>query len=229
MSAGRPATRDLTMKALGRFLMAVAILAAVLFLPAGTLWYWEAWAYLAILFIPMFFVLVHLIKNEPELLERRLRMQEKEAEQKLIIKLSYVWFLTAFLLPGFDRRYGWSSVPAAIVIVADIIVLVGYGVFVLVLRENRYASRVIEVEQQQEVIVTGPYAWVRHPMYLGVSLMYVASPLALGSYWGIIPTVLLIVLLVARIRNEESVLLSKLKGYQEYTTKTRYRLFPGIW
>jgi len=217
------------MKALVRFVPGIAIFVAVLFLPAGTLVYWEAWVYLAILFIPMIFVLVHLIRNNPELLERRLRMREKEAQQRLIIKISYLYFFTAFLLPGFDRRYGWSSVPAAVVIVADLVVLLGYGVFVLVLRENRYASRVIEVEQQQEVITTGPYAWVRHPMYLGVLLMYVASPLALGSYWGIIPTVLLIVLLVARIRNEESVLLSQLEGYREYAAQTRYRLFPGIW
>lgn len=229
MSAGRYTTRDLAMKALVRFVPGIAIFVAVLFLPAGTLVYWEAWVYLAILFIPMIFVLVHLIRNNPELLERRLRMREKEAQQRLIIKISYLYFFTAFLLPGFDRRYGWSSVPAAVVIVADLVVLLGYGVFVLVLRENRYASRVIEVEQQQEVITTGPYAWVRHPMYLGVLLMYVASPLALGSYWGIIPTVLLIVLLVARIRNEESVLLSQLEGYREYAAQTRYRLFPGIW
>ena len=229
MSANQPTIRALTMKALGRFGAAFLILGAVFFLSAGTLSYWEAWGYLAILCIPAFCVLAYLIRNDPELLERRMRMQEKEAEQKLIIKWSYVIFLAAFLLPGFDRRYGWSSVPAAVVIVADIIVLLGYGVFALVLKENRYASRVIDVEQQQEVIMTGPYAWVRHPMYLGVSLMFVFSPLALGSYWGIIPTVLVIVLLAARIGNEESVLLSQLKGYREYTEKTRYRLFPGVW
>jgi protein-S-isoprenylcysteine O-methyltransferase Ste14 len=229
MNANQPVRRDLVMKALGRLLAALAVLAAVLFLPAGTLSYWQAWVYLAIIFIPVLIVLAYLIKNDPILLERRLRMRETEAQQKLIIKLSYIWFLIAFLLPGLDKRFGWSSVPIVVVLVADVLVLSGYGLFVLVLRENRYASRIIEVERQQEVITTGPYALVRHPMYLGVSLMYVLSPLALGSYWGMPPAALLIVLLVARIRNEESVLLSDLKGYREYTEKTRYRLLPGVW
>jgi protein-S-isoprenylcysteine O-methyltransferase Ste14 len=156
-------------------------------------------------------------------------MREKEAQQKLIIKLSSLYFLIAFLLPGFDKRYGWSSVPATVVISADVIVLLGYAFFALVLKENQYASRIIEVEEQQKVITTGPYALVRHPMYLAVSVMYIFSPLALGSYWAMIPTLLLLILLVARIRNEERVLLRELKGYQEYTQQTRYRLIPGIW
>jgi protein-S-isoprenylcysteine O-methyltransferase Ste14 len=199
------------------------------FLPAGTFAYWEAWAYLAILFIPMFFVLRYLLKNEPELLERRMRMREKEAKQKLIIKLSYLYFLLAFLLPGFDKRFEWSNVPVVLVIAADILVLLGYGMIFLVFRENRYASRIIEVEQEQKVISSGPYAIVRHPMYLGVSIMYIFSPLALGSYWAMIPSLLIIPLLVVRIRNEESVLVRELKGYQEYLQKTKYRFFPGIW
>ena len=158
-----------------------------------------------------------------------MRMREKEAEQKLIIKLSYLYFLAAFLLPGFDQRYGWSAVPAPVVVMADLIVLLGYALFFLVLKENRYASRIIEVEQQQQVITTGPYALVRHPMYLAVLLMYIFSPLALGSYWAMIPTILLPVLLVARIRNEEKVLTRELAGYQAYRQKIKYRLIPGAW
>jgi protein-S-isoprenylcysteine O-methyltransferase Ste14 len=184
---------------------------------------------MAINFIPMLFVVAYFIKNAPELLERRLRMREKEAAQKLIIKLSSLYFLIAFLLPGFDKRYGWSSVPATVVIIADVIVLLGYAFFALTLKENQYASRIIEVEEQQKVITTGPYALVRHPMYLAVSVMYIFSPLALGSYWAMLPTILLLILLVARIRNEERVLLRELKGYQEYTQQTPYRLIPGIW
>jgi len=212
-----------------RLLVVIPVLLAMFFLPAGTFAYWEAWAYLAILFIPMFFVLTYLLKNEPELLERRMRMREKEAKQKLIIKLSYPYFLLAFLLPGFDKRFEWSNVPVVVVIAADILVLLGYGMIFLVFRENRYASRIIEVEQEQKVISSGPYAIVRHPMYLGVSIMYIFSPLALGSYWAMIPSLLIIPLLVVRIRNEESVLVRELKGYQEYLQKTKYRLFPGIW
>jgi protein-S-isoprenylcysteine O-methyltransferase Ste14 len=217
------------MKALWRFLAGIPILGAMFFLPAGTLFYWEAWVYMAITFIPMLFVVAYFIKNAPELLERRLRMREKEAAQKLIIKLSSLYFLIAFLLPGFDKRYGWSSVPATVVIIADVIVLLGYAFFALTLKENQYASRIIEVEEQQKVITTGPYALVRHPMYLAVSVMYIFSPLALGSYWAMLPTILLLILLVARIRNEERVLLRELKGYQEYTQQTPYRLIPGIW
>jgi len=202
-----------------RLLVVIPLLLAMFFLPAGTLAYWEAWVYLTVLLIPMVLVLIYLLRNDPELLERRMRMREKESEQKLIIKISYLYFLLAFLLPGFDKRFEWSNVPVVVVIVAD----------VLVLRENRYASRIIEVEQEQKVISSGPYAIVRHPMYLGVSLMYILSPLALGSYWATIPSLLIIPLLVARIRNEESVLGRELKGYKEYMQKTKYRLIPGIW
>jgi protein-S-isoprenylcysteine O-methyltransferase Ste14 len=156
-------------------------------------------------------------------------MREREAEQRLIIKLSYLYFLITFLLPGFDHRFGWSKVPGVVVVLADVVVLLGYGMFFLVLRENRYASRIIEIAPEQQVISRGPYALVRHPMYLGVMLMYVFSPLALGSYWAMIPAIGIIPLLVARIRNEESVLARELEGYSDYIQKTRYRLIPGIW
>jgi protein-S-isoprenylcysteine O-methyltransferase Ste14 len=156
-------------------------------------------------------------------------MREKEAEQRLIVKLSYIPFVLAFLLPGFDKRFGWSNVPVGVVVIADIFVLLGYGVVFLALRENRYASRIIEVEQGQTVISSGPYAVVRHPMYLGTLPLYTLSPLALGSYWAMIPAILIIPFIVARIRNEESVLGRELKGYKEYMQKTKYRLVPGIW
>jgi protein-S-isoprenylcysteine O-methyltransferase Ste14 len=222
-------TQELIKKALLRVLAGIAILAAMFFLPAGTLFYWEAWVYLGILFIPMLFVLFYLIRREPDLLERRLRAKEKEAEQKRIVTLFALYFLAVFLLPGFDHRYGWSDVPVPVVLVADLIILLGYGFFVLVLLENRYASRTIEVEAQQPVITTGPYAWVRHPMYLAVLIMYIFSPLALGSYWAVLLTLPLIALLVARIRNEEKVLLRELAGYEAYLQATRYRLIPGVW
>ena len=199
------------------------------FLTAGTFAYWEAWVYLTVLFIPTFLVLNYLFKNDLELLERRMRMREKEAKQKLIIKISYLYFLLDFLLSGFDRRFEWSDVPVVVVVVADVLVLLGYIMFFLVLKENRYASRIIEVEQGQEVITSGPYAIIRHPMYLGASLIYILSPLALGSYWAMIPSLLVIPLLVARIRNEERVLGRELKGYQEYVQQIKYRLIPGIW
>ncbi len=212
-----------------RFLIVIVILAAMFFLPAWTFAYWEAWLYMAILIIPMFFVGSYLLKNDPDLLERRMRMREKRAEQKLIIQLSYPLFLLAYLLPGFDHRLGWSNVPPAVVIIADSLVFLGYGLVFLVFRENRYASRIVEVDQEQEVISSGPCAIVRHPMYVGTLLMYCLSPLALGSYWAVIPAVLIIPFIIARILTEEATLAKELKGYPEYMQKVKYRLIPGIW
>ena len=229
MSNSQSSQGELIKMVFVRFLGAVLVLSAMFFLPAGTLAYWEAWGYLAILFIPMLFVLFYLLKNDPGLLARRMKTREREAEQKLIIKLSFIPFLLAFLLPGFDKRFGWSNVPVGMVVMADILVLLGYGIVFLVFRENRYASRVVEVEQEQTVISSGPYAMIRHPMYLGSLLLYILSPLALGSYWAMIPAILIIPVIIARIRNEESVLARDLSGYQEYMQKTRYRLIPGMW
>ena len=178
MTTSHLTTQELTKKALWRFLPGIPILAAMFFLPAGTIYYWQAWVYLAVLFTPMFLVVGYFIKHEPDLLERRLRMKEKEAKQNLIVTLSNLYILAAFLLPGFDRRYGWSDVPVPVVLLADLIVLLGYGLFVLVLKENRYAGRTIEVEAQQQVITSGPYAWVRHPMYLAMLVMFIFSSLA---------------------------------------------------
>ena len=229
MSNSQSSQGELIKMVFVRFLGAILVLSTMFFLPAGTLAYWEAWGYLAILFIPMLFVLFYLLKNDPGLLARRMKTREREAEQKLIIKLSFIPFLLAFLLPGFDKRFGWSNVPVGMVVMADILVLLGYSIVFLVFRENRYASRVVEVEQEQTVISSGPYAMIRHPMYLGSLLLYILSPLALGSYWAMIPAVLIIPVIIARIRNEESVLARDLSGYQEYMQKTRYRLIPGMW
>jgi protein-S-isoprenylcysteine O-methyltransferase Ste14 len=212
-----------------RLILAIPVLFAMLFLPAGTFAYWEAWMYLASIFIPMLFVLTYLYKNDPGLLERRMRVKEKEMAQKRIVALAFLCFFCTFLLPGFDKRFEWSHVPVLVVVVADIFVLLGYGLIFLVFRENSYASRIIEVEQGQKVISTGLYAIIRHPMYLGVSLMYIFSPMALGSYWALIPALGIILLMVVRIRDEERVLVNELKGYPEYMQKTEYRLIPGIW
>ena len=209
--------------------LALPIFALVIILPAWKWDYWQGWLYLLILYIPMFFVLYYLLKNDPALLQRRMRMREKESVQRRIIVLSLVYFLVAFSLPGFDVRFGWSNVPAWVSLVADVLVLIGYMTFVWVLMVNSYLSRVVEVEAGQKVVSTGPYAIVRHPMYAGISLMYVATPVALGSFWALIPAVFIVPLLVARLRNEEEVLLRDLPGYAEYTQKVKYRLLPGVW
>jgi protein-S-isoprenylcysteine O-methyltransferase Ste14 len=212
-----------------RLIMGIPALILILFLPAGTFAYWEAWVYLAILLVPMFFVMIYFLKKAPEFLARRMQLKEKEVEQKIIVKLALIPFLLAFILPGIDKQFGWSNVPVSIIVGSEILVCIGYLLVVLVFRENQFASRIIEVVKGQTVIQSGPYRIVRHPMYLGTILMYVASPLALGSYWAIIPAVFIIPVLIARIINEEKVLTKELEGYSEYKQKTRYRLIPGIW
>ena len=212
-----------------RLIIGIPVLLLILFLPAGTFAYWEAWVYLALLLIPMSIAMLYMLKYAPELLARRMKFKEKEVEQKLIIKLSFIPFLLAFILPGIDKRSGWSNVPIPIIIASDIGVFLGYIIVFLVFKENQYASRVIEVVSGQKVIQSGPYRVVRHPMYLGSFLMYVASPLALGSYWAVIPALFIIPIYIARIFNEESVLTKQLEGYPECKLKTKYRLIPGIW
>ena len=220
---------ELRKKIFLRVILVILIMAAMFFLPAGTWKFWQAWAFMAILLVPMCFVVLYFLKKDPELLERRMRMKEKEPEQKTIITLSYPLFLAAFLLPGFDKRFGWSAVPPWLVIAADIIVLAAYGLVFRVMQENRYLSRVVEVDQKQKVISTGPYAVVRHPMYAAVIPMYFLSPLALGSFWALIPAAFVPLTIIARIFNEEKVLGHDLEGYTEYTRKVKYRLIPWIW
>ena len=221
--------QTLVKKVLIRIVFGIIILGCIFFIPAGTFQYWEAWIWLGILFIPMIIAFMYLIKNAPELIERRLQAREKEKPQKLIIKLSFLTSLIAFILPGFDHRFGWSNVPTGIVVMVDVCVLAGYLFFFRVLKENAYASRIIEVAEDQPVIQTGPYAIVRHPMYVAVLVMYGLSPLALGSWWAMLAMIPLPITLVFRILNEEKVLLNDLPGYREYAKKVKYRLIPHLW
>jgi protein-S-isoprenylcysteine O-methyltransferase Ste14 len=209
--------------------LGIPFIALVILLPAGTWNYWQGWMYLGTLVLPMLVSTVYLFANDPALLERRLRMREKEGAQQKIIGVLAIYFLLAFILPGFDVRYGWSNVPAWVSILADGLVLAGYLITFWVLTVNSFLSRTVEVDAEQKVVTTGPYAIVRHPMYFGVALLYLASPLALGSYWAILPALMIIPLLAARIRNEEDVLLRDLSGYAEYRQKVKYRLLPGVW
>jgi protein-S-isoprenylcysteine O-methyltransferase Ste14 len=229
MSEPHLARSALTRLVLIRYFEALIALALMFFLTAGTLAYWEGWLYLAILFIPMAFVMVYLLRNDPELLERRMRFREKEKTQKRVINFGVIWFLLAFLLPGLDFRFGWSDVPLWVVIGAAALTLLGYMMVFWVFRENRYASRVVEVAEGQQVIDSGPYAAVRHPMYIGSIVMYVFSPLVLGSWWAVIPALPIIPVLVVRLLDEEKVLAQGLPGYEEYRQKVKYRLLPGVW
>jgi len=229
MANTRISPHSLRRMIVGRLLAGALVLGAMFFLPAGTIFYWEAWGFMVVLFLPVTVFATYLLKHNPALLERRMKKREKEPQQRRIVAGSTVLLLATFLLPGFDKRFGWSSVPTWLVIAADIGVLLSYLLFVLTLKENEYAARTVEVEQQQRVITTGPYSFVRHPLYLAAALLFGFSPLALGSYWALIPVVLFPAFLIARILNEEKVLLRDLDGYADYCKAVRYRLIPGIW
>jgi protein-S-isoprenylcysteine O-methyltransferase Ste14 len=221
--------KQLAVTALLRLVGGFIVLPALLVLPAGTLAYWEAWVYLAIILIPMALTVAVLLSRDPELLERRMRAREKDPAQRRIVARAGVLFLAIISIAGFDRRFGWSHMPVVAVLLADFLVLIAYGLFIRVLQENRSASRIIEVESGQRVVATGPYAVVRHPMYAAVTVMGLATPVALGSWWALIPALLLVPVLAARIRNEERVLATELTGYREYMRTTSYRLIPGVW
>jgi protein-S-isoprenylcysteine O-methyltransferase Ste14 len=217
-----------------RFVTKVLILYPVfvclfLFIPAGSFGYWEAWIYSFTLLIPMVITMLYLLKKDPELLKRRLKLKEKEEKQKNIVRLFRLPFILCFLIPGFDYRFNWSEVSPILVVIANIMVFLGYLWVFFVFRENSYTSRIVEVEKEQKVIFTGPYSVVRHPMYLGIIVMYLFTPLALGSWWALIVFAFLPLVLIFRIFNEEEVLLRDLPGYKEYCKKTRYRLIPYIW
>ena len=212
-----------------RVAQAFVALGAMFFLPAWTFNYWQAWIYLLVLSVPLIFIVYYLYKHDPELLERRMRFRERQKTQKLVIALSWPFFLMAFIIPGFDHRFGWSNMPLVLIVVSETLVLLSYLFIGLVFKTNSYASRIVEVEQGQNVITTGPYAIVRHPMYMGVLVFYVFSPVALGSYWAIIPALFIVPTLALRIIGEEKELRENLKGYKEYMLKTKYRLIPGIW
>jgi protein-S-isoprenylcysteine O-methyltransferase Ste14 len=216
-------------KALLMLFAALVILPLMFFIPAGTIEYWQAWLFCATIFIPFIIVFPYLLKRKPELLARRMQYKEKEANEKHVIKISNMVFLAGMLIPGLDRRFHWSVVPTNSVLIADLLVLLSYLFIIRVFLENSYASRIVEVTKDQKVISTGPYAFVRHPMYLGILIMYLAMPVALGSYWAIIPFLALPVILGIRILDEERLLRKELPGYKKYCQKTRWRILPFIW
>ncbi len=219
----------LLIKTLVAFSMGLLITGAMLFLPAGTLEYYNAWLFIALLFTPILVMGIVLLIKDPELLRKRLEMKEREKEQKSVVALSGLLLTGSFIVAGFDHRLGWSHVPNAIVIVASITLLIGYALYAEVLRENAFLSRVVEVQKDQRVIDTGLYSIVRHPMYFAVTLLYLSIPLVLSSWWALLTMSPCILLLVARIKNEEQMLHQGLPGYTAYTKRVRYRMIPFIW
>ena len=217
-----------------RFSLGLAGVAAMLFLTAGSIRFWQGWVFLGVIFITGISSTLYFYKHDPQLIERRLQSKEKVSEQKLLISLWKPAFLAAFLLPGLDYRFGWSRaalgpMPVWLELVFQAMVLSGYLFVVWVLKVNSFASRTIQVEAGQKVISSGPYSIVRHPMYLGAVIMCLSAPLALGSYVALPVFALTILFWVFRLLNEEKVLREELPGYVEYCRQTHYRLVPFVW
>ena len=219
----------LIVNALVKYCMGLLMVGLLLFLPAGTFAYPNAWLFIALLFVPMLLLGVVLLVKSPELLEKRLNSKEKETEQSVVVMLSLAMFLGGFIVSALDYRFGWSKMPAAVVIVAAVVLLASYGLYAEVMRENAYLSRTVEVQENQKVVDTGLYGIVRHPMYSVTTLLFLAIPLVLGSWIGFIIFLVYPMILVKRIRNEEKVLEEGLPGYKEYKEKVRYRMVPFIW
>lgn len=222
-------TRKLFIQAISKFVLGVVLIGALLFIPAGTLRWPGGWLLMGLLFIPMFCAGLMMMKKDPELLKKRLSAKEQEAEQRTVLALSAVMFLAAFIAAGLNFRFGWISVPSWVVWLGAVVFLLAYLMYAEVLRENSYLSRTIEVQEDQEVVSTGLYGMVRHPMYSATVLLFLAMPLILGSPISFIIMLAYIPIIVKRIRNEEKVLEEGLKGYKEYKQKVRYRLLPLIW
>ena len=222
-------TLKLFIQALAKYVVGLAIVMALLFIPAGTLSYWQAWLFIGILFIPMFIVGIVLISHNPELLRKRLDAKEKEGEQKSVVAMSSLLFLAMFVIAGLNYRLGWWILPEWLVITGAILFLLGYAMYAEVMRENVWLSRTVEVQNNQQVVDTGLYGIVRHPMYSATLILFLTMPLVLASPWSIIIMLLYLPVVVKRIHNEEMVLKQELGGYKEYIQRIRYRLIPFIW
>lgn len=214
------------------FVQLLLVLDLAVFAPAWTLDYWQGWLYLAVFAGCVVAITVYLSRADPELLRRRLSggpTAEHETTQKLIQLVAGVAFIGLFVLSSLDHRFSWSTVPTPVVIIADLLVVLGFAIVWLVFKENTYTSATIEVAAEQTVISSGPYALVRHPMYAGALLMVLATPVALGSWWGVLMFVPLLAAIVWRLADEERFLSDHLDGYAAYRRQVRYRLLPLIW
>ncbi len=221
--------KKLLLQAIIKFLSGLLSLSALLFIPAGTLKFWNAWLFFSVLFVPMFILGAVLFIKNPELLAKRLNMKEKETEQRSMVILSGLMFIVGFIIAALDFRFQWSNIPTWLVIIAAMFFLIAYALFVEVLRENIYLSRIVEVQENQKVIDTGLYGIVRHPMYSATLLLFLTIPIILGSVYSFVVFMIYPVLLVKRILNEEKVLESELEGYIDYKKSVKYRLIKFIW
>jgi protein-S-isoprenylcysteine O-methyltransferase Ste14 len=224
--------RNLNTRAWISLAVLALVMGLLIFVPAGTLRYWQAWVYLGLFTGASILTTLYLIRHDPALLERRMRggpTAEGRPAQKLIMSGTSIGFVGLLVVPALDVRFGWSIAPAAVVLLGDALVIAGFYFIAIVYRENTFASATIEVAKDQKVISTGPYAVVRHPMYAAALLYLLGTPLALGSYWGLVVLVMVLPFLLWRIFDEERFLARSLPGYTEYQQRVRHRLVPLVW
>lgn len=219
----------LWMNALTKYLLGLVLVGALVFLPAGTLLFPNGWLFMGLLFIPMLILGIVLLIKAPNLLKKRLDHKEKRGAQKGVTSLSALMFVAGFIVAGLDFRYGWSRVPLWGVIIAAVVLLVSYALYAEVMRENAYLSRTVEVQEGQNVVDTGLYGVVRHPMYAVTLWLFLSIPVVLGSWWAVVCFLPYIPLIVVRILDEEKLLTAELAGYAAYKQKVKYRLIPWIW
>ena len=219
----------LFIEALLKFLLGVLLVGLLIFFPAGTIDYFNGWLFMGVLFIPMFIAGVIMIINNPNLLKSRLDAKEKEKKQSLVVKLSGLIFIIAFILAGLDFRNGWLKLPMYVSYIGIIIFLLSYLMYAFVLKQNSYLSRTIKVQEGQQVIDSGLYGIIRHPMYTATIFLFLSMPLILGSLISFFVLLLYPILIIIRLINEEKYLIKELNGYTEYMKKVKYRLFPFIW
>ena len=222
-------TIKLFIEAITKFLLGVIFVGVLIFLPAGTLSFFNGWLFMGILFIPMFLAGIVMMFKNPKLLQKRLDAKEKQKEQSLVVKLSGLMFLVGFIVTGFGVRFEWYCLPKEVTMVAVVLFLLAYLLYAEVLRENTYLSRTIEVQENQKVIDTGLYSIVRHPMYSVTLLLFLSMPLVLGSIYSFIIFLVYPFIIAKRIKGEEEFLERELEGYREYKQKVKYRLIPFIW
>lgn len=222
-------TKKLFIEAISKFLLGVVLLAALIFIPAGTIDFWQGQLFMAVLFIPMFLAGIVMMVKAPNLLRSRLDAKEKQKDQSIVIKLSGLMFLLGFIIAGLNFRFGWHTLPKTVSIAAAVVFLCSYLIFAEVLRENAFLSRTIEVQENQTVVDSGLYGIVRHPMYSATLLLFLSMPLILGSLISFCVFLAYPFIIAARIKGEEAFLEKELNGYSEYKQKVKYRIIPFVW
>lgn len=221
--------KKLFFQAIIKIILGILIIGLLIFVPANTINFWNGWLLMGLLFIPMFIAGIIMMIKSPELLKKRLNVKEKETEQKQVVLLSGLMFIAGFIIAGLNYRYSWIIIPDVVVVISSIIFLLSYILYAEVLRENKYLSRTIEVQENQKVVDSGLYGIVRHPMYAATIFLFLSMPLILGSVIAFAVFLVYPFIISKRIKNEEALLERELEGYSEYKKKVKYKVIPFVW